>query len=123
MGNLAGLLLQLGYSGQPEQFDKAEKYCKGALEIIGAGKDKRRQSYLLGSLGNIYLHKKDLDKAWDNYNQSLGFMAELGDISGGGPRLFQPGQCKTLARKIMMMLGFSSKTHWNLWSSWKTDLA
>ena len=75
MGNLAGILLQLGYSGQPEQFDKAEKYCKGALEIIGAGKDKRRQSYLLGSLGNIYLHKKDLDKAWDNYNQSLGFMA------------------------------------------------
>ena len=58
MGNLAGILLQLGYSGQPEQFDKAEKYCKGALEIIGAGKDKRRQSYLLGSLGNIYLHKK-----------------------------------------------------------------
>ena len=100
MGNLAGLLLQLGYSGQPEQFDKAEKYCKGALEIIGAGKDKRRQSYLLGSLGNIYLHKKDLDKAWDNYNQSLGFMAELGDILGEAQRLFQPRQCKTLAGKL-----------------------
>ena len=82
MGNLAGLLLQLGYSGQPEQFDKAEEYCKRALDIIGAGKDKRRQSYLLGSLGNINLHKKDLDKAWENYNQSLGFMAELGDVLG-----------------------------------------
>jgi len=53
MGNLAGILLQLGYSGQPEQFDKAEGYCKRALEIIQTGQDKRRQSYLLGSLGNI----------------------------------------------------------------------
>jgi len=63
MGNLAGILLQLGYSGQPEQFDKAEEYCKRALDIIQTGQDKRRQSYLLGSLGNIYLHKKELDKA------------------------------------------------------------
>ena len=82
MGNLAGILLQLGYSGQPEQFDKAEEYCTRALDIINSGKDKRRQSYLLGSLGNINLHKKDLDKAWNNYSQSLGLMAELGDMLG-----------------------------------------
>ena len=87
MGNLAGILLQLGYSGQPEQFDKAEEYCTRALDIINTGKDKRRQSYLLGSLGNINLHKKDLDKAWDHYSQSLGLMAELGDMLGEA-RLF-----------------------------------
>ena len=94
MGNLAGILLQLGYSGQPEQFDKAEEYCNRALEIIEKGQDRRRQSYLLGSLGNIYLHKggmefqpktsreKDLNKALDHYERSLKLMSELGDALG-----------------------------------------
>ena len=64
--NLAGVYLQMASEGQAEKVDEAEANFKKALEVIGDS-DKRRNSYLLGSLGNIYLNKNQLDQAWEHY--------------------------------------------------------
>ena len=79
--NLAGIYLQMGSEGQAEKVDEAEANFKKALEVIGDS-DKRRNSYLLGSLGNIYLNKNQLDMAWEYYEKSLKTMQELGDLLG-----------------------------------------
>ena len=54
--------------GQPEKVNEAETYFKKALEAIGDS-DKRRNSYLLGSLGNIYLNQNKLELAWENFEK------------------------------------------------------
>ena len=79
--NLAGIYLQMASEGQLEKVDEAETYFKKALEAIGDS-DKRRNSYLLGSLGNIYLNKNQLELAWENFEKSLKTMQELGDALG-----------------------------------------
>ena len=79
--NLAGIYLQMSTDGQPEKVNEAETYFKKALEAIGDS-DKRRNSYLLGSLGNIYLNQNKLELAWENFEKSLKIMQELGDNLG-----------------------------------------
>ena len=79
--NLAGIYLQMASEGQTEKVDEAEANFKKALEVVGDS-DKRRNSYLMGSLGNIYLNKNQLDLAWEYYEKSLKAMQELGDGMG-----------------------------------------
>jgi len=97
-GNLATTYLQIGLSGDAGNFDRAEDNCKKALDFIQEGQDKRRQSYLLGSLGNICLHKKDLDNAWEYYSQSLKTMRELGDVLGEARSYSNLGNVRTLQK-------------------------
>ena len=79
--NLAGIYLQMASDGQTENVEEAEANFKKALEGVGES-DKRRNSYLMGSLGNIYLNKNQLDLAWEYYEKSLKAMQELGDGMG-----------------------------------------
>ena len=88
--NLAGIYLQMSSEGQAEKVDEAEANFKKALEVIGDS-DKRRNSYLLGSLGNIYLNKNQLDLAWEYYEKSLKIYAGIGRLIGRSQRLCQFG--------------------------------
>ena len=95
--NLAGVYLQMVSEGQTEKVDEAEANFKKALEVVGDS-DKRRNSYLLGSLGNIYLNKNQLDLAWEHYEKSLKAMQELGDGLGEARGYANLGNVKILQK-------------------------
>ncbi|MCH8209622.1 MAG: tetratricopeptide repeat protein, partial [Nitrospinae bacterium] len=97
--NLAGTLLQQGLEGNPELLEPAEENFLKALEIFKSQQDKKRTSYLLGSLGNIYLHKKDFEKALENFDQSLSIMREMGDALGEARGCSNLGRVLALQKK------------------------
>ena len=95
--NLAGICLQMASEGQTEKVDEAEANFKKALEVV-SDSDKRRNSYLLGSLGNIYFNKNQLDLAWEYYERSLKAMQELGDGMGEARGYANLGNVKSLQK-------------------------
>ncbi|GIS83983.1 MAG: hypothetical protein CM1200mP16_02830 [Nitrospina sp.] len=117
--NLAGIYLQMAAEGQEDKTNEAETYFKKALEAIGDS-DKRRNSYLLGSLGNIYLNKNKLELAWENFEKSLKAMQELGDGLGEARGYANLGNVRALQKNWdaaeEQYLG-----HWNLWRKMKID--
>ncbi len=96
--NLGSTLLQEGLNGKPELLDQAEINFKQALEFVEQQKDQRRQAYLLGNLGILYLHKKDFDQSYDYYNRSLKIMTEMGDELGEARSYANLGKIESLKK-------------------------
>jgi len=96
--NLGSTLLQEGLGGKPELLDQAETNFKQALEFVEKEKDQRRQAYLLGNLGILYLHKKDFDQSCNYYNHSLKIMTEIGDELGEARSYANLGKIEALKK-------------------------
>ncbi|MEE8206820.1 MAG: tetratricopeptide repeat protein, partial [Nitrospinaceae bacterium] len=58
----------------------------------------RRQAYLLGNLGIVYLHKKDFDQSYDYYNRSLEIMTKMGDELGEARSYANLGKIEALKK-------------------------
>ena len=96
--NLGSTLLQEGLGGKPELLDQAETNFKQALEFVEKENDQRRQAYLLGNLGILYLHKKEFDRSYDYYNRSLKIMTEMGDELGEARSYANLGKIESLKK-------------------------
>jgi tetratricopeptide (TPR) repeat protein len=96
--NLGSTLLQEGLNGKAELLDEAETNFKQALEFVEKQQDQRRQAYLLGNLGILYLHKKDFDQSFDYYNRSLKIMTDMGDELGEARSYANLGKIETLKK-------------------------
>ncbi len=81
--NLASTLMQHGLAAREEQYlQRAEEEFNKALEGFESKKDQKRKSYILGTLGLLYHHRRKLDLALESFNKSLELMKELGDRLG-----------------------------------------
>ena len=96
--NLGSTLLQEGLGGKPELLEQAETNFKKALEFLEKENDQRRQAYILGNLGILYLHKKEFDRSYDYYNRSLEIMIEMGDELGEARSYANLGKIETLKK-------------------------
>jgi len=96
--NLGSTLLHEGLSGKPELLEQAEANFKQALEFVEKQNDQRRQAYLLGNLGILYLHKNDFDQSYDYYNRSLKIMTEMGDELGEARSYANLGKIESLKK-------------------------
>jgi predicted ATPase len=77
MAKIGGILERKG------EFDGSLEICSGALELV-KGTWTTEEALALQNIGNVYLSKKDYDKALEEYEKSLEIRQKINDELGIG---------------------------------------
>jgi predicted ATPase len=77
LAKLGGMLERKG------DYDKSLESCRNALELV-EGQNSKEEGLALQNLGNIYLFKKNYQKALENYEMSLKIRESIDDEPGIG---------------------------------------